>query len=220
VPELEEITPDPPPVMRVAGEYFRKLQELEREVAHALGRQGDDVCWTDLYNPRVAALVGVKLDPKLPPREPFRRNCDHFYDCLASHAEYVAPEPFTFSGFAAANRARCESALGFNHRLDSWSLSDWFTAAMGELGEAANIAKKLNRVRDGIPGNDLTEDQLRVKLRSEVADTVTYLDLLAQSQGFALGDAIRETFDAKSRTIGYPHRLSTADIPMSEDIDG
>lgn len=33
--------------------------------------------------------------------------------------------------------------------VGGWSLSDWFTAAMGELGEAANVAKKLNRERDG-----------------------------------------------------------------------
>lgn len=59
----------------------------------------------------------------------------------------------TMSGFSTVNRMRCESPTGFNHTLASWSLSDWLTATMGELGEAANIAKKLNRVRDGIPGN-------------------------------------------------------------------
>lgn len=55
--------------------------------------------------------------------------------------------------FSQANRQRCESPQGFNHKLGSWSVSDWFTATMGELGEAANVAKKLNRIRDGVPGN-------------------------------------------------------------------
>lgn len=59
----------------------------------------------------------------------------------------------TFSQFSKANRERCESPDGFNHDLNSWSTSDWITAVMGELGEAANVVKKLNRVRDGIPGN-------------------------------------------------------------------
>lgn len=61
--------------------------------------------------------------------------------------------------FSAVNRERCESQGGFNHKLSSWSLSDWMTATLGELGEAANVAKKLNRVRDGIPGNSETPEQ-------------------------------------------------------------
>ena len=115
--------------------------------------------------------------------------------------------PITFTAFSAANRARCESPDGFGHAINSWSLSDWFTAAMGELGEAANVAKKLNRVRDGIRGNKESESELRAKLRREVADVFIYLDLLAQSEGFTLGEAVAEVFDAKSAEIGYPHRI-------------
>lgn len=110
----------------------------------------------------------------------------------------------TFSGFSATNRARCEHPTGFNHQLDSWSLSDWMTATMGELGEAANVAKKLNRIRDGIPGNTQTEDELRAAFRKEVADTFIYLDLLAQSQGFSLEDAVQEKFNETSRKLNCP----------------
>ena len=112
-----------------------------------------------------------------------------------------------FIEFAILNRARCEHPSGFNHTLASWSLSDWLTATMGELGEAANIAKKLNRVRDGIPGNKETEDELRAAFKEEVADVFIYLDLLAQSQRFHLADAVREKFDKTSAKIGYPVRL-------------
>lgn len=55
--------------------------------------------------------------------------------------------------FSVFNRRRCEAPNGFNHKMSDWSTSDWMTATLGELGEAANIVKKLNRVRDGIPGN-------------------------------------------------------------------
>jgi NTP pyrophosphatase (non-canonical NTP hydrolase) len=110
----------------------------------------------------------------------------------------------TFSGFSAVNRMRCESPQGFHHALGSWSLSDWMTATVGELGEAANIAKKLNRVRDGIPGNSQTEDELRAALRKEIADVFVYLDLLAQSQGFTLEAAVREKFNETSRKLGCP----------------
>jgi NTP pyrophosphatase (non-canonical NTP hydrolase) len=109
-----------------------------------------------------------------------------------------------FKDFSATNRERCESPSGFNHALKSWSLSDWMTATMGELGEAANIAKKLNRVRDGIPGNTQSEDELRAELKKEIADVFIYLDLMAQSEGFGLEDAVREKFNATSRKIGSP----------------
>ena len=105
--------------------------------------------------------------------------------------------------FSQMNLERCESPNGFNHPLKSWSTSDWFTAVLGELGEAANVAKKLNRVRDGIPGNDETEQQLKDNLARELADTFIYLDLLSQSVGVDLSDIVPKIFDAKSKKIGY-----------------
>lgn len=116
--------------------------------------------------------------------------------------------PMTFGQFSEANRKRCEDPSGFNHPLDGWSTSDWFLATIGELGEAANIAKKLNRLRDGIPGNGpITENELRAKLRRELGDAFVYLDLLAQSLGFNIADAVVEVFNAKSIQIGYPVEL-------------
>lgn len=113
----------------------------------------------------------------------------------------------TFKEFSAVNRARCESPDGFNHALSSWSLSDWFTATTGELGEAANIAKKLNRVRDGIPGNAETPEQLRQNLADELADTFIYLDLLSQSQGIDLAEAVTRKFNRTSEKVGSCVRL-------------
>ncbi len=106
--------------------------------------------------------------------------------------------------FSAANLERCRSRQGFNHDLESWSLSDWMTATVGELGEAANVVKKLNRCRDGITGNTAPKSALQASLRLEIADTFIYLDLLAQAAGFSLEDAVRDAFNAKSGQIGYP----------------
>jgi len=105
--------------------------------------------------------------------------------------------------FSERNRLRSESPQGFNHRLNSWTASDWMVAVLGELGEAANILKKLNRVRDGIPGNNETEEQLREKFASELADAYVYLDLLCQAQGIDLESTVARVFDAKSKQIGY-----------------
>ena len=113
-----------------------------------------------------------------------------------------------FRSFSFINRDRCESENGFNHSINSWSLSDWLTALMGELGEAANIAKKLNRVRDGIPGNgDLTEAELRQMLKDELADVDIYLDLVYQSEGIDREGAIISKFNKTSRKIGFPLTL-------------
>jgi len=106
--------------------------------------------------------------------------------------------------FSKLNRMRSESPQGFNHKLESWSISDWFTAVVGELGEAANIAKKLNRVRDGIPGNgDISPDQLLMNLADELADTFIYLDLLSQAAGVDLEKAVARKFAVTSKKIGY-----------------
>jgi len=108
-----------------------------------------------------------------------------------------------FSKFSEINAARCEAPTGFNHALHSWSLSDWMTATAGELGEAANVVKKLNRYRDGIPGNDKSEEELRDMLADELADTFIYLDLLAQAAGVNLGAAVWSKFCRTSEKIGY-----------------
>jgi NTP pyrophosphatase (non-canonical NTP hydrolase) len=91
--------------------------------------------------------------------------------------------------------------------LNEWSLSDWFTATMGELGEAANDAKKLNRYRDGMVGNDKTESELRASLADEIADVAIYLDPLAASEGIDLASAIIRKFNATSEKVGFPERL-------------
>jgi len=50
-----------------------------------------------------------------------------------------------FNEFRAANVTRCEHwhPLG----IGSWSASDWMTAIVGELGEAASLIK----MRNGFP---------------------------------------------------------------------
>ena len=106
--------------------------------------------------------------------------------------------------FGRRNRERCEAKNGFNHDLTSWTLSEWLTATVGELGEAANVIKKLNRARDGIPGNSgRTTKHLRQMLAEELADTFIYLDLLTQASGFDLGTIVQAKFKKTSKKIGY-----------------
>src|SRR5690349_2856662 len=61
-----------------------------------------------------------------------------------------------------------------------WSLGEWCNALTGEVGEAANIIKKIHR-------GDVTLDDARQQLADELADIQTYLDLLAFRAGIDLG---------------------------------
>ena len=125
----------------------------------------------------------------------------------------------TFQEFSRRNRVRCEAPTGFRHPLGQWSASDWMTALVGEVGEAANIIKKLNRLRDGIQNKKgETEDQLHAMLRGELADAFTYLDLTAQALGFDILEAAERKFEEVSAEIGYDSvRPFSADKPRSHD---
>lgn len=108
--------------------------------------------------------------------------------------------------FSERNLKRCEAPKevgGFGHPLHSWSLSDWFLATLGELGEAANVAKKLNRYRDGIAGNKETQEALEAKLAAELGDTAVYLDLLCQTAGLDFETVREASFQSKSKELGY-----------------
>lgn len=116
------------------------------------------------------------------------------------------------ASFSKINKLRCEHETGFNHKLESWSLSDWMTATTGELGEAANVIKKLNRIRDDVRGNKQSESEYKAHLARELADTFVYLDLLAQRAGIDLEESVIEVFNAKSMELG-------CSILIIDDVD-
>ena len=110
-----------------------------------------------------------------------------------------------FATLRAANLSRC--ARWHPRGLTEWSLSDWGVATAGEMGEALNVIKKLNRERDDIAGNTLTEEQLRIELADEIADVAIYLDIMAASEGIDLAQAIARKFNKTSVKVGFPERL-------------
>lgn len=98
------------------------------------------------------------------------------------------------SDFREANVARCEQ---YFHSIQSWSLSDWATAMMGEGGEACNLIKKLHR------GDfDDNEAEALHKIADEIADMVTYADLLLAAIGTPLSFALRKKFNEVSDRKG------------------
>lgn len=91
------------------------------------------------------------------------------------------------------------------HGDKQWSLSDWAVALAGETGELCNIVKKLNRIRDELPGNKkgVTAETLKTDLLGEIADIYLYLDLFASAAHLDLAAAIKIKFNEVSKRIGY-----------------
>ena len=97
--------------------------------------------------------------------------------------------------FSAANAFRCETVF---HAIDDWSEGDWMTAVAGEVGEAANLIKKRRR----------GEDILLSEVAAELADAVTYIDLLAARMRIDLAVAIRDKFNVVSKRRACDIRLT------------
>ena len=86
-----------------------------------------------------------------------------------------------------------------------WALSQWANALCGELGEAANLIKKIER-------GDFTLDEARDELGRELADVQTYLDLLAHRAGIDLGAATITKWNEVSERIGCDLRIKPTKV--------
>ncbi len=81
-----------------------------------------------------------------------------------------------------------------------WSPAQWLQAVTGELGEYANLRKKYER-------GDISEQEFRTEAKYELADIVTYLDILAFQLNIDLGSAVIEKFNFVSARVGSPIKI-------------
>ncbi|MBI3938159.1 MAG: hypothetical protein HY323_14370 [Betaproteobacteria bacterium] len=136
--------------------------------------------------------------------------CRGIAAAIVASEEWQAREAcLTFGALRKVNVARCEEVF---HALAAWSLTDWATAAAGELGEACNIIKKMRRyvTSTNDPGQNIdpASDEGRRLLAHEIADVVIYLDLLAARAGIDLEAAVIEKFNLVSERTGSLARLA------------
>lgn len=104
----------------------------------------------------------------------------------------------TFEELRAANVERCNSRLFYGTTLDERSTTDLGCALAGEVGEACNLIYK-RAMGKSIPIADIAK---------ELADAMTYLDLLAARLGIDLGEAVVQKFNEVSVRIDSPVRLA------------
>lgn len=76
----------------------------------------------------------------------------------------------------------------------------------GEVGEACNVIKKLERERLGIRGS---RDNVE-HLAEELADVIICVDLIAMAAGIDLDEAVARKFNATSEKVGLKTRLTAA----------
>ena len=104
-----------------------------------------------------------------------------------------------YSTLRAANAAR---------QLE-WDASNQITAAYrgnelaGEVGEACNVIKKLERERMGIRGSRASV----AELADELADVLICADLIALHYGIDLEAAVARKFNATSEKVGLSTML-------------
>jgi NTP pyrophosphatase (non-canonical NTP hydrolase) len=118
-----------------------------------------------------------------------------------------SPESAQFTTLRGANAARNRE----------WDVDGKITLAFrgnelaGEVGEACNIIKKLERERIGLVGTRATAQQLAY----ELADVVICADLIAMDAGIDLDAAVREKFNATSKKVGLKTRF--VEPPRKDD---
>jgi NTP pyrophosphatase (non-canonical NTP hydrolase) len=122
----------------------------------------------------------------------------------------------SFNVLREANRRRAplyKNAKGVLTDGKSWSHNDWMCALIGEVGELANILKKIHR------GDFLFED-VYVDVRKELADIACYVDMLADACDVNLGSAVIEKFNEVSVRVNVPIKIDVSGrFVYNEDLD-
>lgn len=120
------------------------------------------------------------------------------------------PEGLTFNALRKANAERIGSSK-FQECEKHWTPAHWMQATVGELGELANILKKVDR-------GDFPFSEVKADVGRELADVQTYLDILALKLGIDLGRATIDKFNEVSERIGSHVTLTAA--PSGDAADG
>lgn len=94
-------------------------------------------------------------------------------------------------------------------RQQLWDTKNELTLAFrgnelaGEVGEACNIIKKLERERLGIKGSRSTEKELA----DELADVIICIDLICMHLNINLAEAVKSKFNMTSSKMGFNVKL-------------
>lgn len=123
-------------------------------------------------------------------------------DEAQAELEAISPANDNYSTLRAANSAR-QRERDVDNQL---TLAYRGNELAGEVGEACNVIKKLERERLGIAGSRDTKEHLA----EELADVIICVDLIAAAEGIDMDAAVRSKFNATSEKVGLRTRLVAA----------
>lgn len=92
-------------------------------------------------------------------------------------------------------------------RVEGYSPEWWGVVLSMHAGKLCDVVKKLNRCRDNLCGNRVSEAELREELKSRIARLATLLTQFAAAQGLDVAECARVKFNAVSERLGFPERL-------------
>ncbi len=146
----------------------------------------------------------------------YRIFSDHSYTSLGKLQPSVKNSSLTFDTLRKANIQRLpefknSKGLPAHSKSDGsdWSPAQWLQAVIGELGEYANVMKKVER-------GDLTFEEAKPLIEKELADVMTYLDILAFRVGVDLAKATEQKFNEVSERVGCSLRIENNEVVRKE----
>ena len=101
---------------------------------------------------------------------------------------------YTFDDFQKMNAQRCVEAFG--HTNENWPPQNWALAIAGEAGELCNLVKKVLR-------GDFTWEDARQEILYELADVITYCDLMMTSLDASTAIELHRKFTMVSLRVGW-----------------
>ena len=106
----------------------------------------------------------------------------------------------TFNTLRDANVKRLDNSKYVKCESE-WTTAHWVQALVGEVGELANILKKVDRgdYDECVPA---VREQNILAIANELADIQCYLDILALKLNVNLGEATMRKFNVVSKRIG------------------
>jgi NTP pyrophosphatase (non-canonical NTP hydrolase) len=91
------------------------------------------------------------------------------------------------------NKTRCEAVFPPS---ETWTPVEWTLAIAGEVGDLCNLLKNVRR-------GDFTLEAVKPEVLNEIADVMTYCDLLITKLGANTDEVILNKFNEVSACMGY-----------------
>ncbi|HEX4285274.1 MAG TPA: MazG-like family protein, partial [Terracidiphilus sp.] len=100
----------------------------------------------------------------------------------------------TFKQFQQLNAQRCVEK--FHREIDEWTPQQWALCIAGEAGELCNVLKKVMR-------GDVRLFEVRANVIAEIADVMTYCDLLMTRMGVDTASEVARKFNEVSKRVEF-----------------